>query len=136
MPQTFRTLLLVLLFLPGIAKGVNSFDLNQRCQLSMEKVMALRFTEAKELNKKEKSEHPDNLVPYYIDNTIDFITIYISEDEAVFDKLSGNKDARLSKIKSGDPNSPYYLYFQGPGVVPVVTFNTTSSTTPAEMLVE
>lgn len=112
MLQSLRTLLLIWLCLPAVALGVNSFDLNQRCQLSMEKVMALRFNEAKELNKKEKAEHPENLVPYYIDNTIDFITIYISEDEAVFDKLSGNKDARLSKIKAGDPSSPYYLYFQ------------------------
>jgi hypothetical protein len=74
--------------------------------------MALRFNDAKSLLSTEKKENPTNLLPYYIENSIDFITIYISEDEDLFDKLEKNKDQRIAKIKSGDQNSPYYLYLQ------------------------
>ena len=78
----------------------------------MNMVMALRFDEAKKIIAAERKANPGNLFPYYIENTMDIISIYISEEEARFDELEPHKDIYLSKLKSGDASSPYYLYLQ------------------------
>lgn len=89
-----------------------NFDFNTNCTNAYALIQSLRFDEAKKILITEKSAHPDNLVPVFLENTIDFITIYISEDEDRFDALEKNKSPRLEKIKTGDASSPYYLYFQ------------------------
>lgn len=66
---------------------------------------------------RQKLEHSgfrtnQNLMGYYVENYIDFFTLFIEEDQSLYKKLLPNRDARLKKIQSGDANSPYYLYCQ------------------------
>lgn len=56
---------------------------------------------------------PDNLIPYYIENYIDFFTILINEDYDEFKRLEKVKKERIKKVKSGDANSPYYRLILG-----------------------
>lgn len=75
-------------------------------------VINLRFKEAKSQIAQFKIEEPNNYIIYYVENYIDFFTIYITEDEEEFKRLEKNKDIRLAKVEAGDPNSPYFLYLQ------------------------
>ena len=59
-----------------------------------------------------KKTDPNNAMVYYIENYVDFFTLFIQEDEALYKKLLNNKDIRLKKIKSSNPESPYYLFCQ------------------------
>ncbi|MCB0662198.1 MAG: hypothetical protein KDC24_05640 [Saprospiraceae bacterium] len=60
-----------------------------------------------------RAKEPDNLIRLQLENYIDFFTVYITEDEAVFEALEKNKDNRIAIIKdSGLDNSPYFLYLQ------------------------
>ncbi len=105
--------LLTFLFILGVLQGqAQTYDYNTRCVDALEKVLQLRFEEAQDLVNKEKKENPKNLLPYYIENTIDFLTIYINEEEDEFKRLAGLKDVRMDKIRSGDESSPYYRLLQ------------------------
>ena len=73
-------------------------------------VMQLRLKEAQQMIDKVKKETPDNYVVYFLENYIDFFTIFIGENSADFKKLKENKDKRLEMIGKTDPRSPYYLY--------------------------
>lgn len=99
-------------FLLPISSEAQKFDFNQRCIDAYTHIQELRFTKGKQLLELEKKENPSNLIPYYVENYIDFLTTYINENEAEFDKLEPNKAIRLDKLKTGDPNSPYFLYTQ------------------------
>lgn len=98
-------------FIPFTAQAQN-YDFNERCINAYNSIQALRFEEGRKLLELEKKEHPDNLIPYYVENYIDFLTTYINENEAEFNKLEPNKSLRLDKLKNGDKQSPYYLYCQ------------------------
>lgn len=88
-----------------------SFDFNANCKSAYEKIINLRFVEGQALIDAEKKTNEANLIPYYLENYIDFLKIYISEDYDLFNKLKGNEDIRITKIKdSGEESSPYYNY--------------------------
>jgi len=76
------------------------------------KILELRLTEASTVLKTERRVNANNLMVDYLENYIDCIQIFISEDEQLFDKLEPKKYTRLSKIEKGNTNSKYYLYTQ------------------------
>jgi len=59
-----------------------------------------------------KLKDPDNAMVYYIENYVDFFTLFIQEDPIKYKSLIKNRDTRLQKIKNSDPSSPYYLFCQ------------------------
>ena len=70
--------------------GVNAqakFDWNQNCQKAYTEIINLRFTNGKEFLEIEKQKNPRNLLPYFIENYIDFLTIQIGEEERDFNRL-------------------------------------------------
>lgn len=104
-------IMLPVLFLRTVSYAAY-FDFNSDCRTAYNLIQALRFDEAKTILNKEKTSHPDNLIPYFVENYIDFLSIYISEDEELFDELEENQSSRLIRLKKGDKESPYYLYTQ------------------------
>lgn len=88
------------------------FDFNTRCIQAYTYIQELRFEKGRALLEQEKKEHPGNRIPYFVENYIDFLSTYMHEDKTEFDALVANRDSRLDKMKSGDKNSPYYLYTQ------------------------
>lgn len=88
------------------------FTVSPKVKLAYEQVLSLRFDEAQQTLKEIENVDPDNLLIHHIENYIDFFKVYINEDEAEFDQLKQNKTARLSKIKQGNNDSPYYLFLQ------------------------
>ncbi len=106
-----RSHLLCLLFLP-IGLFAQTFDFNEDCLTAYDQIFELRFDEAKTILESEKSENPENLTPVFLENYIDFLSLFISEEDELFKETEGNKDKRLSLLKKGDKSSPYYLYTQ------------------------
>lgn len=106
----------ILIFFVAFFCTANSFaaqfDFNQRCIKAYNFIQELRLNEGRQLLEEEKKANPDNLIPVYLDNYLDFLATYINEDEAEFDKLEPNKEIRLDKLKTGDKSSPYYYYTQ------------------------
>ena len=102
--------LLLFLSLWSIQTAAQDFEISPKVKTAYEKVLSLQFNAAYQLIEEIKIESPDNLMVYHLENYIDFFRIYINENEQEFDRLKKNKSERLAKIKTGDPNSPYYLF--------------------------
>lgn len=105
-------ILILPVFFLAHSGSAQQYDFNTKCIDAYDHIQALRFKEAQKILQEEKATHPTNLIPVFLENYIDFLTIYISEDEDTFDALEKNQSARLVKMRSGDKNSPYYLYTQ------------------------
>lgn len=88
-----------------------SFIFNQDINHIYQQIVELKLDEAGQLITQLKVHQPDNLAIDFIEDYIDFIKLYISEDPALLRALANNEDLRLKKINQAAPkNSPYTRY--------------------------
>lgn len=70
----------------------------------------MRFEDAKQSIGMEKKEKPSNKIPVYLDNYLDFLTLFIDENPEQFKKLNRNEYTRLKILEQADDHSPYYRF--------------------------
>ncbi len=75
-------------------------------------VTSLRFQEAQYSLSLLKANDPGNLIAWHLENYQDCLAVYISEDEAAFNRLKKKKNERMGFLRQCDPESPYYRYAQ------------------------
>ncbi|MBK9479261.1 MAG: hypothetical protein IPN99_10560 [Bacteroidetes bacterium] len=102
-------LLIVLLLNCLAVKAQQEFEFTANCRSAQEAILHFKFSSAKTLLLKERKANPNNLIPFYLDNYIDFLSIIISEEKSRFELVKANKDIRLELIEKGNKKSPYYL---------------------------
>lgn len=105
-----RFLLILLAIAPGICRAQKVFDFNTACRNAYKEIIQLKLDNGQRLLNIEKSQHPNNLVPYLLENYIDFFILFFNEDPAEYKKRIGNRDKRLDQIDKGPENSPFFLY--------------------------
>jgi hypothetical protein len=105
-----RLSVFILLFFISISISFASFDFNENCKSAYEKIICLRFIEGQAKLDSEKLVNPKNLITDYLENYIDFLKLFISEDPALFLSLKSNKDIRINRIQENEEDSPYYNY--------------------------
>ncbi|PWV47532.1 lipopolysaccharide assembly protein LapB [Chitinophaga sp. S165] len=88
------------------------YDFNIRCQQAYDAIMQLRLDAGAALLEEEKKAHPDNLIPYFLENYADFFTLFFNEDPALYAQKKALRADRLARMEEGPTNSPYYLYTQ------------------------
>ena len=101
-------LILTLFFLTGVASA--QYDFNHQCREVYNEILNFRFNEAQTLIDQELQEHPDNLIPVFLENYIDFFKLFTGENKLEFEVLKGNKSKRLKLLEKGDKKSPYYRF--------------------------
>ena len=84
--RLFQLAAAFLLFMPLPRAQQYKFDAN--CQRAYASILSLRFSEAQQLIALEKKMEPGNLLPLYLENYIDFLTLIIGEDRT----FSGSHD--------------------------------------------
>jgi tetratricopeptide (TPR) repeat protein len=89
------------------------FDFNSNCREAYREILSLHFKDASHLLESEKNAHPANLIPLYLENQIDFFTVFIGEDQADFEKFRKSCDFRSGLMKKGNDGSPWYRYCLG-----------------------
>ena len=87
-----------------------SFNFNQNCKNAFDLLISLRFNEAHKLIENEKKLNPDNAIPYFLDNYIDFLGSFIEEEEASFKEYTTAMAVRKKRIEQESSDSPYYKY--------------------------
>lgn len=108
---TMKSLLFISFLLLLNLKGIpQEFDFNKNCQSAYREIIELDFKEADNILKSENQVNPNNLMPLYLENYMDFLRIIIGENREEFQNLENNKGARLKEISDGPENSPYYLF--------------------------
>ncbi|MFZ4399146.1 MAG: tetratricopeptide repeat protein [Bacteroidales bacterium] len=101
----------IILFLLIIAKSSFAyFDFTVNCRKIHQQIMNLQLAEAQQLIETEKKANPSNIIPYYLENYKDFISIIISQDKNLFDQLLDKRSNLIDKIEKEDAASPYYNY--------------------------
>ncbi len=88
------------------------FEYSTQAKKAYHNILSLRFDEAKVDLAHLKTSEPKNLVIHHLENYLDFLKVFINEEEAEFKLLEKNKQLRLNKIKQGPEDSPYYLFIQ------------------------
>jgi tetratricopeptide (TPR) repeat protein len=88
------------------------FNFSPAARDAYQKTLSLRFDEARVVLAEIKRTDSANLIPYFIENYLDFLTIYLHDQKQEYKRLSGNMDRRLEQMAGGDPSSPYCLYTQ------------------------
>ena len=58
----------------------------------------------------EKKRDPDNLIPYFLDNYIDFFQLFFNEDARQYAAWKDREDQRLELMGQGPGSSPWNLY--------------------------
>jgi tetratricopeptide (TPR) repeat protein len=111
----FKKLILYTYFLFsfGFAFGnPHKFDFNENCENAYKQYISFKFGEGERLLNIEKKRNPTNVIPFYIENIEDVVSIFVTEEKPLFEKLKSNKEKRMKLLESSDQNSPYYLLTQ------------------------
>lgn len=103
-------LYIIISFLPSVSIAQYFYDFNTNCKKAYSEIISLKFDEGREILEKEKIINPKNNIPYYLENYIDFLKLFLSEDKNDFEKLKQNKYSRINRLEKGDKNSPYYKF--------------------------
>lgn len=108
-----RLFYLVLSFVPCVAAAdMSYYEITPPAREAYELVTSLRFAEAQTAIERLKLSDPGNLIAYHLDNYMDCLAVYISEDEAAFARLKRKKSERIGLLQQCNPQSPYYRYAQ------------------------
>lgn len=112
MKKKFPLLFLFLFLQAGLLSAAKYFDFSPAARSAYQLALSLRLTEARATLDQMKKNEPENLMAVYVENYLDFVTIFANDSESEYRQLSKNMDKRLDKISRGDRRSPYYLYTQ------------------------
>lgn len=110
--QTLSSGICLLLCIAPLALLANRFEYTPAAAEAYRKATTLRLREATNAVAQIREQDPGNLIVHHIEDYIDFFQVYISDDEALYERLKKKRDARLAAVAKGDKRSPYYLYIQ------------------------
>ena len=86
------------------------FDFNSACQKAYAEIIQLKLVSGKAMIESEKKADPGNLIPYFLENYIDFFTLFFNEDPQEYQRRKPGLERRLNLMKAGDSNSPFALF--------------------------
>jgi tetratricopeptide (TPR) repeat protein len=112
MPLRALPFFIYLILFSGFLSPAQSVVVNDRCRQAYSQIIALRFDDANKLIAEEKKENPDNLFIVYLENHIDFLTLFIDENESLFNRIEEREDERLDKLDKLPDSEPYKNYLK------------------------
>jgi len=95
-----------------VTHGQSVLKMSDALEEAYHDITALKLESGKQKLNLVKLNEPHNGMTYYIENYIDFFTLFIQEDQTLYKKLLPNRNFRINKIKNSSKNSPYYLFCQ------------------------
>src|SRR5258708_2530592 len=106
-----RFLFWLLLFLsPCLGFGQKHFDFNNTCQQAYREVIQLKLEAGQRILDGEKKRDPNNLIPAFLENYIDFFTLFFNEDPTEYQSRQNMLDKRIKWMSQGPESSPFYLF--------------------------
>jgi tetratricopeptide (TPR) repeat protein len=90
--------------------GQKHYDFNAVCQQAYHSIVELRLEEGRRLLEGEKQRDPGNLIPYFLENYIDFFQLFFNEDATQYAAWKNRRDQRLDLMGQGPEGSPWNLF--------------------------
>jgi tetratricopeptide (TPR) repeat protein len=103
---------LLLLAVATTTAAQKQFRFNEKCSAAYQQIIALKLQPAAKILAAEKIADPDNLAPHFLENYIDFFTLFFNEDSKYYDAVKPMLDKRMSLMQEGPDNSPLTLFTQ------------------------
>jgi Tetratricopeptide repeat len=88
------------------------FQFSNTAEKAYRAAISLRLEESRALITTMQSQEPDNLMRHYVENYVDFLTVFLNEDEAEYKRLLKKAEKRFQLLSKGEKRSPYFLYTQ------------------------
>jgi len=101
---------ILLFFVPICLTAQKKFDFNSSCQKAYKEIIWLKLKNGQELIDNEKKSNPDNLIPYFLENYIDFFILFFNQDPSEYKIRRENAEKRFQLLKTGPTSSPFYLF--------------------------
>jgi len=108
----FIIVYIALSFLLAFSAGAQTVEVNRHCKQAYSNIIALKFDDARKIISIEKKENPENLYADYLENYIDFLTLFIDENESYFDQIEDREDERLDLLDNLPDTNPYKNYLK------------------------
>jgi len=108
--STLLYLLIALFGLPQVK--AQTIDVNTRCRQAYNDIIALRFDDARALINNEKRANPQNLYTIYLENSIDFLTLFMNENKSCYHKIEERENDRLDLLDRLPDNNPHKQYLK------------------------
>lgn len=86
------------------------FEFNSTCQQAYQEITQLKLNNGQALINKAKQQNPDNLIPLVLESYIDFFVLFFNENPNDFKLRYPNFEKRISQVKQGPQNSPFYNF--------------------------
>src|SRR5689334_18313316 len=75
-----------------------AYDFNAECRKAYTEIFNLNFKAAGEIIAREEAKNPNNTVTVLLENNIDFLSAFISEEDLYYNRLMDEKKDRLKKL--------------------------------------
>jgi tetratricopeptide (TPR) repeat protein len=102
--------MIMVAFLVFPDRSFSQYDFNENCRISYESVISLDFPSARRHLDQEKIANSGNLIPLYLENLMDCLTLFISEDSKLYEHLKSKKNYRITRLEEGYKTSPFYRF--------------------------
>ncbi len=83
------------------------------CKKAINSIVALKFDEARVILQQEERLNPDNHMVVFLEDYIDFLKVFISEKENIYEKALERRKDRLNKLDAIPEKNPYKDYLKG-----------------------
>lgn len=126
-PSFYRTTLIflkvfyIVLFSSTIGSAQSGWNMSEPIKEAYQLATSLRIEQSQQKIRAIKLQDPNNVLVYYIENYIDFFTVFIKEEKSAYLKFLKAKDQRLELLAQADPASPYYLFCQAEIILQAAT---------------
>ena len=91
-------------------KAEKVYEFNSTCQQAYQEILKLKLGNGIALIEKAKQQNPDNLIPYYLDNYIDLISLFFNEDADEYAIKKPKIEERIKLLEQGPQSSPFHRY--------------------------
>ena len=98
------------LLIPVLGIGQRHYDFNNNCRQAYQSIIQLKLDEGSKLLEAEKKRDPNNLIPFFLDNYIDFFQLFFNEDATQYAAWGSRLDKRLELMSEGPESSPFNLF--------------------------
>lgn len=94
----------------SVAAASYHYDFNNRCSQAYSALTELRIDDGMRILEEERKKDPYNLIPVFLENYDDFLSILLTGDEQQYNQREKNLDTRLNLLNKGPKNDPWYRY--------------------------
>jgi len=108
-----RTIIIFLLIAGAFTAFPQYLDFNNRCSEAYDHILTLHFDKAGALLDEEENINPGNVYVPYLRNNINFIKLFISQDEMLYKELNNRKSDYFSKMDELDDTCRYKKWMLG-----------------------